>query len=163
MEGLKKLSENLNNIFMLFGGISLILMMAIACANMVLRLGGRPMSAAYELVGFLGALTVSLPLGYTQIKKTHIAVDILSQKFPVPVRRFVVGLSLILGMGFFYVAAWKVGAYANTLRLTGEVSETLRIAYYPFTYGVAAACGLMTLTLMVDFLALLFSHKEGGT
>ena len=54
MEGLKKFTENLNDIFMLFGGISLILMMAIACANMVLRLAGQPMSAAYELVGFLG-------------------------------------------------------------------------------------------------------------
>jgi TRAP-type C4-dicarboxylate transport system permease small subunit len=63
MEGLKKFSENLNGIFILFGGVSLILMMAIAWANMVLRLVGRPMSAAYELVGFLGALTVSLPLG----------------------------------------------------------------------------------------------------
>ncbi|MEJ2716757.1 MAG: TRAP transporter small permease [Deltaproteobacteria bacterium] len=163
MEGLKRFTEYLNDIFVLFGGISLILMMGIACANMVLRLGGRPMSAAYELVGFLGALTVSLPLGYTQLKKTHIAVDILSQKFPVPVRRFVVGLSLLLGMGFFFVAAWKVGSYANTLRLSGEVSETLRMAYYPFTYGVAAACALMTFTLAVDFLVLLFSPKEDGT
>jgi hypothetical protein len=74
-----------------------------------------------------------------------------------------VGLSLVLGMAFFFVAAWQVGAYANTLRLSGEVSETLRIAYYPFTYGVAAACGLMTFTLIVDFLVLLFSSKEDGT
>lgn len=163
MEGLKKFTENLNDIFMLFGGISLILMMAIACANMVLRLAGQPMSASYEIVGFLGALTVSLPLGYTQLKKTHIAVDIVSQMFPVRVRRFAVGFSFILGILFFFVAAWKVGSYAQTLRLSGEVSETLRIAYYPFTYGVAAACGLMTFTLVADFLVLLFSPKEDGT
>ena len=162
MEGLKKFTENLNDIFMLFGGISLILMMAIACANMVLRLAGEPISASYELFGFLGALTVSLPLGYTQLKKTHIAVDIVSQMFPVRVRRFVVGLSFILGILFFFVAAWMVGAHAQTLRLSGELSETLRIAYYPFTYAVAAACGLMTFTLVVDFLVLLVSPKEDG-
>jgi TRAP-type C4-dicarboxylate transport system permease small subunit len=161
MELLRKINEKVNDLFILLGGIALVAMMTIACVNMVLRLMGAPMSAAFEIVGWLGALTVSLPLGYTQLKKSHIAVDIVSQKFPPGVRKVVVGLSLLLGTGFFFVAAWQVGAYANTLRVSGEVSETLRVAFYPFTYGVSAGCALITFCLVVDFLDLLFPPREG--
>ena len=35
---------------------------------------------------------------------------------------------------------------------TGEVSETLRVIFYPFTYAVAAGCGVMALVFLVDFL-----------
>lgn len=155
MEGLKKLNELLNDFFTMLGGITLFLMMAVACVNMVMRLLGMPISAAFELVGFLGALTVSLPLGYAQIKKSHIAVDILSSKFPAGIRKVVVAVSLLLAAIFFFIACWQVGAHAETLRRSGEVSETLRIPFYPFTYGVAAACGLMTFCLLTDFLLLL--------
>ena len=46
---------------------------------------GNPLSW-HELVAFLSALVVSLPLGYTQLKKSHIAVDILSSKFSANTR-----------------------------------------------------------------------------
>lgn len=162
MGALKKLCNWLNDVFVLFGGVALLGMMVVACANMILRLLGRPISATYEIVGFLGALTVALPLGYAQLKKSHVAVDIVSSRFPTVLRRIVVALSLILGMIFFFVAAWKVGAHAYTLQQVGEVSETLRMPFYPFVYGVAAACGLMTFTLLTDFLLLLFPGEEGG-
>jgi TRAP-type C4-dicarboxylate transport system permease small subunit len=162
MELLRKLNEKLNDLFILLGGIALLIMMIISCVNMVLRLLGAPMSAAFEIVGWLGALTVSLPLGYTQLKKSHIAVDIVSKKFPPRVRKTAVGVSLVLSIGFFFVAAWKVAEYANTLRVAGELSETLRVAFYPFTYGVSAGCALITFCLVVDFLDLVASPREGG-
>ncbi len=160
MEGLKKLNEWLANAFTVAGGVTLVLMMVIACANMVMRLVGEPISAAYELVGYLGAVTVALPLGYTQLKRSHIAVDILTSRFPADIRKILLGVGLLGGILFFLVVAWQVGAYAQTLRRVGEVSETLRIPYYPFTYGVAVSCGLITLCMIVDFLALIVSGRE---
>lgn len=162
MDALKRLNDRLNDLFMLLAGIALILMMGISCVNMLLRFVGTPMSAAYELVGFLGAIVVSFPLGYTQLKKSHIAVDVISKTFPARVRKVVVGLSLVLGMVFFFIAAWKVGAHANTLRVAGELSETLRIRFYPFTFGVAAACGALTLCLFIDFLLLWAPSEEAS-
>lgn len=162
METLKRLNEKLNDLFVFAGGIALMLMMGISCVNMVLRFLGTPMAAAYELVGFLGAIVVSFPLGYAQLKKSHVVVDILSRTFPEGVRKVLVSISLLLAIGFFFIAAWKVGAYANTLRLAGELSETLRIRFYPFTYGVAAACGVMTLSLLLDFILLWAQVEEEG-
>ncbi len=62
------------------------LTMVVAAVNMVMRLLGTPLSA-HEIVAFLSALVVSLPLGYTQLKKSHIAVDILSSKFSAGTER----------------------------------------------------------------------------
>ncbi len=160
MEGLKKLNEWLVNAFTVAGGVTLVLMMVIACTNMVMRLVGEPISAAYELVGYMGALTVSLPLGYAQLKKSHIAVDILTSRFPNDIRMIVSGIGLLAGILFFLVVAWQVGEHAQTLRRVGEVSETLRIPFYPFAFGVAVSCGLMTLCMIVDFLTLIVSGPE---
>ena len=161
MRGLIKVNEYLNHVFALIAGISLVLMMVVAVANMIMRILGNPLSA-HEVVAFLSALVVSLPLGYTQLKKSHIAVDILSGKFSARTRKVITGLSLLLGMVFFCVATWQVASYANTIRLSGEVSETLRLPFFPFTYGVAIACGLMTFCLIMDFLVLVTAPKKVG-
>jgi len=162
MENIKKWNEKLNNFCLFFAGLSLMAMLAVACTNMILRLAGRPISAAYELVCYFGAVTVALPLGYTQIKKSHIAVDIVSKTFPPSIRKVAVGISCLLGMAFFCIAAWCVGERAYTLWAAREVSETLRIRYFPFTFGVAVGCGLVALSLLVDFLALLIAPGEEG-
>jgi TRAP-type C4-dicarboxylate transport system permease small subunit len=162
MQILLKLAERVNALFMVVGGAALIMMMAIACLNMGLRLIGRPISASYELVAFLSAIAVSFPLGYTQIQRSHVAVDILSRLFPAPLRKLVVSVSLFLAMIFFGVAAWKVWGQANTYRVSGELSETLRIPFYPFTYAVAVACGLMTFCLLVDLLRHILEKEDGA-
>ncbi len=49
---------------------------------------------------------------------------------------------------------------AATLRATGELTETLRIIYYPFTYAVAVGCVVLALVLVTDFLQLAGPGKE---
>lgn len=159
MKGLVKLNESLNYAFAFVGGICLVLTMVIAAVNMIMRLLGNPLSW-HELVAFLSALVVSLPLGYTQLKKSHIAVDILSSKFSAKTRYVISGISLLLGIVFFFAASWELFSYAHMLSLSGEMSETLRVPFYPFTYGVAIACGLMTFCLVVDFLVLITTPKK---
>ncbi len=158
---LRKINEWLSDVFLWIGGIALVLMTGISCVNMVLRMLGEPIAGIYDLVCYLGALVAALPLAYTQLHKGHIAVDIVSGLFPVRVRRTAVGISYCLGMVFFGVAAWKLASLANILRQSGEVSETLKMPFWPFTYAVAVSCGLMVLCLLVDVLGLLEAPAGG--
>lgn len=160
MGSLKRLSEALGNIFLAIGGVSLVLMTAIACVNMFLRLYGAPLSPAYELVSYLGATTVALPLGYAQLKKSHIAVDVLASRFPQGVRRITLLISLGLSMTVFGLGTWKIAQHATNLMKTGELSETTRMPFYPFTYAVAVSCALLTFCLFVDLLAVLMPRQE---
>jgi len=158
---LKGINEWLSNVFLWIGGIALVLMTAISCMNMGLRMIGIPIAGIYDLVCYLGALVAALPLAYTQLKKGHIAVDIVSLLLPVRVRRTAVGISYVLGMVFFGAAAWKITSLANILRKSGEVSETLQMPFWPFTYAVAASCGLMVFCLFLDVLGM-FEAPAGG-
>ena len=158
MKTLNLINEYLTNLFAAAGGVALFLMMAISVANMTMRYFGKPLGPAYELVGFLGAITVSFPLAYAQVKRSHIAVDILSSCFSVSVRRIVTGIGLILGIIFFCLATWQVAVFANTMRLTGELSETTKMSYYPFVFAVSAGCGLMVFSLLVDFMNLVMAQ-----
>lgn len=154
MRVLKRINETLSDIFLWIGCLALVLMTGIACVNMGLRIVGSPIAGAYDLVCFLGALVTGLPLAYTQLKKGHIAVDIVSLHFPVGLRKTVVGIGYVTGLIFFGAAGWKIASLGTILRRAGEVSETLQLPFWPFVYAVAASCALMVLCLLLDLLEL---------
>ena len=155
----EKISNLLNKWFIWVGGMALLIMIGIACANMIMRPLGAPLKGAYELVGFLGALTVALALGYAQITRSHIAVDVLSTRYSKRTQQIMNSLSSFLCMIFFILVAWQVAVFATTIWKRGETSETLRIIYHPFVYLVAICCGLLALVLFIDFLKSLAPEK----
>jgi TRAP-type C4-dicarboxylate transport system permease small subunit len=152
MVWLEKISKLLNKWFVWLGGVALLLMIGIACANMLLRPLGAPLKGAYELVGFFGALTIAFALGYAQITGSHIAVDILTTHYSKKMQRMTSAISSFLCMIFFVLVSWQTAVFATTIWKRGETSETLRIIYYPFIYLVSICCGLLALVLLIDFL-----------
>jgi len=140
----------------------MVAMILLTCANIVSRLVWVPIKGTFELMGFFGAVATAFALAYTQMKKAHIAVDILVNRFPPRIRTLLSGINYFICSLFFGVAGWQIARWAGTIRETGEVTETLRIVYYPFTYGVALGCILIALVLFVDFLNL-FSAKNGAS
>ena len=157
---LTKITSCLNSILTFLAGIILIVMVLLTCANIVFRMFWVPISGTYELMGFSGALLTAFALAYTQIKKGHIAVDVLVNIFPAKTRWVLAAINNAMCFVFFILAGWQLAIKANTLRTTGEVTETLRIIYYPFTYAVALGCGVLALILLTDFLRQLIPAKE---
>lgn len=158
---LEKISNLLNKWFIWIGGAALLIMMGISCANMFLRPFGVPLKGAYELAGFLGALTIALPLGYAQITRAHISVDILASQFSKRTQKIMNTISSFLSMIFFALVAWQVFVFATTIWKRSETSETLRIVYHPFIYAVAFCCALLSFVLLIDFLKS-FTPGKGG-
>lgn len=149
---LGRLSEGINRVLILVGGISLMGMMFLACANMFFRAVWVPVKGTFEIMGFLGAIVASFALGYTQMKKGHIAVDILVNRFPKKVQMILDSINYLLNSAFFGLIAWRIALWATTIWKSGEVSETLKMPYHPFIYGVAVGCGFLALVLFIDFL-----------
>ena len=160
METLEKISRILNRTFMWIAGAFMAAMILVTCANIFLRIVWVPIKGTFELMGLFGAVATAFVLGYTQLKKAHISVDILVNGFPQRIRTVFDGINYFICMIFFAVLGWQISRLATTIRQTGEVTETLRIIYYPFTYGVALGCFLLALVLLVDFLKLFFTKNE---
>jgi TRAP-type C4-dicarboxylate transport system permease small subunit len=179
MTALNKLNQLLHKSLIWIAGLLLVAMILLTCANIaprVIRALFRALFAlthagifdrmatgfpagvpgTFELMGFLGAVVAAFALANTQNKRGHIAVDVLVNTFPVGVRKMLRGLNSLLCLGFFGIATWQIAKKATILQKTGEVSETLRIIYYPFTYAVAAGCAVLCLTFVIEFLNNLF-------
>ena len=149
---LTKFTERLTELLTFLAGLILVAMVLLTCANIVFRLFWVPVSGTYELMGFSGALLTAFALAYTQIKKGHIAVDVLVNIFPQKTQRVLSLINNGMCFVFFTLAGWQLAIKAANLKTTGEVTETLRIIYYPFTYAVALGCAVLALILLADFL-----------
>ncbi|MFO8164946.1 MAG: TRAP transporter small permease [Desulfatiglandales bacterium] len=160
MEFLDKCSRLLNQILLWFAGISLIIMILLTCSNIFLRLVWIPVKGTFELMGFLGAITTAFALGYTQIKRGHIAIDIVVSSFSKRNQGILNSINYLISALFFVIVSWQIAKYATTLLKSGEITETLRIIYYPFTYGVALGCVALSLVFFVDFLKTVLPKKE---
>jgi TRAP-type C4-dicarboxylate transport system permease small subunit len=159
---LDKFSRLLNRTMIWIAGLFLSAMIVITCANIVSRIVWVPVKGTYELMGFFGAIVTAFALGYTQMHRGHICVDILVNRFPRRLQVWLNGINAVVGVLLFGIGGWQLIRWANTLRVTGEITETLRIIYYPFVFGVAFGCFLLALVLCVDFLRDLINPSGKG-
>ncbi|MDH3343964.1 MAG: TRAP transporter small permease [Desulfobacteraceae bacterium] len=162
MELLEKISVFLNRSLSWIGGVFLVGMIVLTCGNIVFRLVWVPIRGTFELMGYFGAIVTAFALGYTQMKRGHIAVDVLVNTFSDKRRKVVDTINYTVCFLFFGVAAWQIAIKATTLMNTGEITETLRIIYYPFTYGVALGCAVLSLVLFTDLIKSFITKKEGN-
>ena len=147
---------------MIAGGVSLLALTLLATMNVALRIFQVPVSGTYEVVSFLGAIVTAGALGYTQKRKDHIVVDILSEKFPAPVKRALDRVSYAILLVFFSIVSWQTFVYGKRLLVTGELSETLKISYYPFVFLVSAGFAVLALTIFLDLLETVWTRGEKG-
>jgi len=161
MNYLEKINVFLNKILMVLGSVAVLLLMAIATTNAFLRIPfiKSTWRGAYETVGFLGAIVIAFALGYTQKRKDHIVVDILTEKFPKRINRVLDGVNYFITTIFFAIVSWQVFVWGMKISRSGEVSETLKIVFHPIIYSVSFGFAVFSLTLIIDFLKN-FKSKE---
>lgn len=148
--------------FMVLGGTALLALVLLATGNVALRITAEPFAGTYEIVSFLGAVVIAGALAHTQRRKDHIVVDILSEKFPAPVKRVLDAVNYAITCVLFGIVSWQVWVWGDKLRESGELSETLQFTYYPFVYVVAAGFAALTGVLFLDFMKALLRGREDG-
>jgi TRAP-type C4-dicarboxylate transport system permease small subunit len=161
MAVLNRISDLLIRLLTWIGGFFLVGMIVLTCANILFRWAWVPIRGTFELMGFFGAIVTAFALAYTQKKRGHISVNILIDTFPKKIQKIINTINHTICFFFFSVVAWQVAIKAKILMNTGEVTETLRIIYYPFAYCVAFGCAALALVLFVDLIKSLLPEKEG--
>jgi TRAP-type C4-dicarboxylate transport system permease small subunit len=156
---LDSLCAALSRVLLALGGLFLVAMIALACANMFMR-GAlhTPIRGTYEMMGFLGALVCALALAPTQLRGGHIALTMFQGMLPRRAERLVDAFSHLACGLFFLLAAWRTALFGFSLIEFGELSEDLHIIYHPFVFAVALGCATLALTLARDLL-----HALAGT
>jgi TRAP-type C4-dicarboxylate transport system permease small subunit len=159
MKYLDMVNNFVNKVLLFFGGIAVLALMLLATGNVVLRIFHLPFRGTYEIVSFLGAVVIAFALGYTQKRRDHIVVDILTDKFPDALKETIDKVASIAMTIFFGIVAWQLYVWGMKIMQADEVSETLKIVFYPYIYMTAAGFTMLAFTTFVQFLKNLF-HEE---
>ena len=112
----------------------------------------RPIPGTWEIIGLLLVCAGTWGLGYCQLKKGHISVPVLLERFPQRAQAIIRSVAYLAGFVAFSVLCWR--ALLLTKRFLslseGLVTDTLEIPLYPFMLMLAIAAGMMSLILLVD-------------
>ena len=160
MDFLDRVSQFLNRILVWIAGLFMVAMVLLTCADIFLRIVWVPIRGSVELVAYFSAVVTAFALGYTQMRRGHISVDVVVDLFPTKLKRFLTSLNSAVCMAFFAIVAWRIAKWSMTIWQTGEVSETLRIIFYPFSYGVALGCAVLSLVFLTDLVRSFRPPKE---
>jgi TRAP-type C4-dicarboxylate transport system permease small subunit len=147
---LELLDTYLNQFFLIIGGLAALSLMALATGNVLLRIFRLPYGGAYEIISFLGAVVIASALGYTQKNKDHIVVEIITEKYSCKLRALVELFASLLMALFFAVVSWRIYIWGMRIWKSGEVSETLKFAYHPFVFFVAAGFAMAFLSAIFE-------------
>jgi len=131
-------------------GGAIVFMMVLTCADVILRLFRMPIPGTYELVCFMGAVAVAFAMAHTSNEKGHVAVSLVVRLFPSRLQGAIEVITNIFVLILFILIAWRSVLYAESLRVTGEVSLTLKLPFYPFIYGIAFSAAVVCLVKITD-------------
>ncbi len=128
-------------------------MMTLTCIDVLLRFFRHPIPGTYEIVGMLSAIFVSFSLARTSVDRGHIAVDFLVQRLPRRMQHGIEATNACICALLFTVVCRQCVSYARDLKHSGEVSMTLQVPIYPFVFGIAIGCAMLSLVLYARFAA----------
>jgi TRAP-type C4-dicarboxylate transport system permease small subunit len=87
-----------------------------------------------------------------------IYVDFFVNSFPGRVKDTMNILTRVIGIAIFIFIGYNLFVFATDLFLSGEVTPTKQIPFYPIVYAMGVACFFEVLVLIADI-----SKVIGGT
>ncbi|WP_419888306.1 TRAP transporter small permease [Neobacillus niacini] len=123
--------DKMNEALAWIAGAAVVLLMLLIVFNAIKRMFSDPFAGTVEIATWLGAISGIFALGYAQLHKSHVFIDLLINKFPEMVSKIIHTLVNIVSALFFLVAGWLIFQHGLNMMGSGVVSETLRIPFYP--------------------------------
>lgn len=126
--------------------------------------GGRyffnhPIKGTWELIGLLLVFAGTWGLGYCQMQKAHISINIILKRFSNRVQALFLSFTYLVGLAAFSLLCWRMFMlairYSTTMK--GYVTDTLEIPYPPFMFALSIGAGIMVLILIMDLIRSLAS------
>lgn len=141
--------------------IALAFIMFLTVIDVVLRrFFDSPIIGTYEIVGMAGAIVLGFGLPLSSWLRSLIYVDFIVKKFPPKGQAIINIITRIVVIVIFITIGVEMIQYANELRISGEVSLTKRIPFYPITYGLGIASFVQCLVHVVDIIKIIGGEYE---
>ncbi len=154
MEAYLKTVSKLSTIMYALSAVVLSFMMLLTVSDVILRYMGRPIPGTYELVGLSGAVAIGFAIPYTSLVRGHVFVEFLIDRMEKGRREIVLIFTKILILLLFIAFGIYLFITGRDMAVSGEVTQILRLPFYPVAYAVGVACFVECLVMVSDILRL---------
>jgi TRAP-type C4-dicarboxylate transport system permease small subunit len=131
-------------------GLSVFIMIAITCADVILRRFGLGVAGVYDIVMLLSAITLSCALPYTTAVKGHVAIEYFFHKLGRKSRLAVDSLMRCISATLFAFLTQRSFLYGLQLHQSGQVSQTLQLPVFWIAHVIAFCCFIVMLVILYN-------------
>jgi TRAP-type C4-dicarboxylate transport system permease small subunit len=135
---------------MVLSSIFLLGMMLLIVTNVTIRPFGAVFAGTYELIEALIIVVVAGALGYTEMEKGHVTVQIIVSRFPQRLQGVFETFIYLIGVGLWVVITWASIAIMRE-RWLNEDTEVLSVPILPFrfiwVFGLIFFCSVLLVNL----------------
>ncbi|MEN6319733.1 MAG: TRAP transporter small permease [Syntrophaceae bacterium] len=122
------------------GSAALTIMMLLTVVDVIMRAFGHPIMGTFEIVGLLLAFVVGFTIPKVSYDKGHVFMEIVLERLE-PRKQDVVNIfTRVICFLLFAAIGFNLFSTANEFHTAGEVLPTLKLPFYPVTYGVGVCC-----------------------
>jgi len=138
--------------------VSLTFMMLLTTVDVVLRLFGKPIPGAVEIIAICGGIVIGFTVPISFWMRGHIAVDFVLNRLAGPVKNMVNVITRCVGIFLCLLISWNSLKIGTGMRKAAEVSGTLELPLYPVEYALAFCFLMLAIVFLCDILKIF-----GGT
>lgn len=150
MEILFRILQKVSKILSTIGGAALTFMMFLTVADVLLRAWGRPILGTYELVSLTLAIVIGFSIPKVSLDRGHVYMEIVLEKLSKRDRAIMNTFTRLLGIILFAIIAYNLFLIGNEFHISGEVSSTLKLPFFPISYFVGVCCFIECFVFMFD-------------
>lgn len=129
--------------------LGMVALLVLVVANVIMRYAFNSIQGAYDYVGLITAISVSLAVAYTAYERGHIEVEILMERLPPRVQGIVGTVMMLLSTGFFVIASWQSVVVGNSMKAANETTMAVYVPLYPFMYILAFGMALTAIATLI--------------
>jgi TRAP-type C4-dicarboxylate transport system permease small subunit len=160
MAGLFNILRFISKLLNIIAGIAVTFMMLLTVADVLLRAGGHPIIGTFEVVALSLALVIGFSIPQVSLDRGHVAMDFLLEKLTKRSKDVMNTFTRILALIFFAFIGYNLFNVAARFHASGEVSPTIKLPFYPVTYGVAVCCLLECFVFIFDIVRIWRNEYE---
>lgn len=150
---LEKVVYAINNVTHKIASVLLFLLMILTTADVFGRyVFNKPITGVYEVTGLILAVIIFFSLGMTQIKKDHIEIDFLTNKFSERVQEILKASTSLIMFILLLLTTWQLFEYTKRVYEGGELSGDLGVPIYLFTGVTIIGVFFFSLAVFTDML-----------
>lgn len=142
------------------GAVTLTLMMLLTVADVILRAFARPILGTYEIASVLLAVVIGFSIPKVSLDRGHVYMEFLVERLSRRNRAIMFTFTRILCIVLFFLIGYNLFSVANEFRVSGEVTPTIQLPFYPAAYGVGVCCFLECFVFAFEILKIWASEHE---